>query len=61
MDQLKKMKGLNKTSQMVEWQPIAQLLKEVYQEQNIIEFFEEDEAYLKSAFFYNRKSLETAV
>ena len=35
---------------MIKWQPISRLLKEVYQEQNIIEYFEEDEFYLKNAF-----------
>ena len=34
----------------IQWQPISNLLKEIYQEQNIIEHFEKDESYLKNAF-----------
>ena len=34
----------------VQWQPISQALKKIYQEQDIIEYFEEDEKYLKNAF-----------
>jgi len=34
----------------IQWQPISYLLKKVYQEQNIIEYFKKDESYLKNAF-----------
>lgn len=34
----------------IQWKPISNLLKEIYQEQNIIEHFEKDESYLKNAF-----------
>ena len=34
----------------IQWQPISNLLKEIYQEQNIIEHFQKDESYLKNAF-----------
>jgi len=38
-----------------QWQKISTLLKEVYQEQNIIEYFEADELYLKNAFDVTEK------
>ena len=34
----------------IQWRPISDSLKEVYQEQNILDHFEEDESYLKNAF-----------
>ena len=34
----------------IQWQPISNLLKKTYQEQNIIKYFEKDESYLKNAF-----------
>jgi len=34
----------------IKWQPISGLVKEIYQEQNIIEYFQNDESYLKNAF-----------
>ena len=34
----------------IQWQPISNLLKKVYQEENIIEYFEKDESYLKNSF-----------
>jgi hypothetical protein len=34
----------------IPWKPISSSLKKIYQEQNIIEYFEEDEKYLKNAF-----------
>ena len=42
----------------IQWQPISKVLKEVYQEQNIIEYFEEDESYLKNAFEITEKLWE---
>lgn len=42
----------------INWQSISNLLKEVYQEQNIIEYFEEDESYLKNAFEITEKLWE---
>jgi hypothetical protein len=42
----------------IQWQQISSLLKEVYQEQNIIEYFEEDESYLKNAFEVTEKLWE---
>jgi len=42
----------------IQWQPISDLLKEVYQEQNIIQYFEEDESYLKNAFQITEKLWE---
>lgn len=42
----------------IEWQPISNSLKEVYQEQNIIEHFEENESYLKNAFEITEKLWE---
>jgi len=41
-----------------QWQKISTLLKEVYQEQNIIEYFEADELYLKNAFDVTEKLWE---
>ena len=34
----------------IQWQPISNSLREIYQEQNILHHFEEDESYLKNAF-----------
>ncbi len=34
----------------IEWQPISDSLREIYQEQNVLHHFKEDEAYLKNAF-----------
>jgi hypothetical protein len=34
----------------IQWHPISNTLKEIYQEQNILHYFEEDEIYLKNAF-----------
>ncbi|MCP4971364.1 MAG: hypothetical protein GY932_12330 [Arcobacter sp.] len=42
----------------IKWKPISKLLKEVYKEQNIIEYFEEDESYLKNAFEITEKLWE---
>lgn len=43
---------------LIEWQPISKLLKEVYQEQNILHHFKEDECYLKNAFEVTEKLWE---
>lgn len=43
---------------LINWQPISDLLKEVYREQKIIEYFEEDETYLKNAFEITEKLWE---
>ena len=32
------------------WKPISNSLKKIYQEENIIQYFEEDESYLKNTF-----------
>ena len=42
----------------IKWQPISKLLKEIYQEQNIIEHFKENESYLKNAFEITEKLWE---
>jgi len=42
----------------IQWQPISDSLKEVYQEQNILHHFEEDESYLKNAFEITEKLWE---
>ncbi|HIP26684.1 MAG TPA: hypothetical protein EYG80_03410 [Flavobacteriaceae bacterium] len=34
----------------IQWHPISNTLKEIYQEQNILHYFKEDEIYLKNAF-----------
>ncbi len=34
----------------IKWKPISNVLKKVYQEQQIVEYFEKDEMYLKNAF-----------
>jgi len=34
----------------IKWQPISRALKDVYHEHNILEYFENDESYLKNAF-----------
>jgi len=34
----------------IQWQPISDSLREIYQEQNVLNHFEKDEAYLKNAF-----------
>jgi len=39
----------------IQWQPISNSLKEIYQEQNILHHFEEDEIYLKNAFEVTEK------
>ena len=39
----------------IQWHLISNLLKEVYQEQNILHHFEEDESYLKNAFEITEK------
>ncbi len=41
--------------QTLQWHPIAEVLKIVYQEQNILEFFDNDEKYLKHAFSVTEK------
>lgn len=41
--------------QTIQWLPIAEILKNIYQEQNILEFFNNDEKYLKNAFFVTEK------
>lgn len=43
---------------IIKWQAISNSLKEVYQEQKIIEHFEEDEIYLKNAFEITEKLWE---
>ncbi len=43
---------------LIKWQPISSSLKEIYQEQNIIEYFKEDESYLKNAFEITEKLWE---
>lgn len=42
----------------IKWQSISKVLKEVYKEQHIIEYFEEDEIYLKNAFEITEKLWE---
>ena len=42
----------------IQWKPISDSLKEVYQEQNILHHFEEDERYLKNAFKITEKLWE---
>ena len=42
----------------IKWQPISNLLKEVYQEQNILYHFKKDESYLKNAFEITEKLWE---
>ena len=42
----------------IQWQPISNLLKKVYQEQNILYHFEKDESYLKNAFEKTEKLWE---
>lgn len=42
----------------IKWELISNLLKEVYQEQNISHHFEEDEGYLKNAFEITEKLWE---
>jgi len=42
----------------IEWKPISNLLREIYQEQNIIEHFEKDENYLENAFEITEKLWE---
>jgi len=39
----------------IQWQPISDSLKEIYQEQNISHHFEKDEIYLKNAFEVTEK------
>lgn len=39
----------------IQWQPISDSLKEIYQEQNILHHFEEDKIYLKNAFEVTEK------
>jgi len=39
----------------IQWQPISNSLREIYQEQNILHHFKEDEIYLKSAFEVTEK------
>ncbi len=43
---------------IIKWQEISNSLKEVYQEQKIIEYFKEDENYLKNAFEITEKLWE---
>lgn len=43
---------------IIQWKPISNSLKEVYEEQNITEHFEEDESYLKNAFEITEKLWE---
>ena len=42
----------------IQWQPISNSLKEIYQEQNILHHLEEDEIYLKHAFEVTEKLWE---
>ena len=42
----------------IQWQSISTLLKEIYQEQNLIKYFEKDESYLKNAFEITEKLWE---
>ncbi len=42
----------------IQWQPISDSLKEIYQEQNILHHFEQDESYLKNAFEVTEKLWE---
>ena len=39
----------------IQWQPISSSLKKIYQEQNVLHHFEEDESYLKNAFEVTEK------
>ncbi|MEA1879456.1 MAG: hypothetical protein U9N11_02260 [Campylobacterota bacterium] len=39
----------------IQWQAISNSLREIYQEQNILHHFEEDESYLKNAFEVTEK------
>jgi len=43
---------------IIKWQTISNSLKKIYKEQNIIEYFEEDEKYLKNAFEITEKLWE---
>ena len=42
----------------IQWQPISDSLKEIYQEQNILQHFENDISYLKNAFEVTEKLWE---
>ncbi len=42
----------------IKWKPISTVLKKIYQEQQIVEYFEKDEAYLKNAFEITEKLWE---
>jgi hypothetical protein len=42
----------------IQWQPISDLLRKVYQEQKILSYFEKDESYLKNAFEVTEKLWE---
>jgi len=42
----------------LKWHPISKQLKKIYQEQNIVEYFEKDEEYLQNAFNITEKLWE---
>ena len=39
----------------IQWKPLSNALQKIYQEQNMIQYFEEDENYLRNAFEITEK------